>query len=209
MPGRITFLFADDKELFRKAVLQNITQEERMICVGEAANGAELLNLLRTIQPHVILLDLEMPVMDGNEAMSRIMEIYPDSRILVLSYHYEAELVENYLSRGARGYLCKDVISGNVHLLFDAIEKIHAGEVFVHHQPLLAKNNFTRHQIELIPLMCEDLTNKEIAEHLGIHQRSVEKRKQKLFSKTNTHSSASFLKFAIRKGLDFLERRIK
>ena len=168
-----------------------------------------MLKLLKIKRPHVVLLDLEMPVMDGNEAMRRMMELYPDSKILILSYHYEAELVENYLSRGARGYLCKDAISGNVQLLLDAIEKIHDGEVFVHHLPVLTKNNFTRYQIELIPLMCEDMTNKEIAEVLGIHQRSVEKRKQRLFSKTNTESSTSFLKFAIKKGFDFLERKIK
>lgn len=209
MPSRITFLFADDKELFRKAVLDSIKDQDKIICVGEAGNGAELLKLLKTKQAQVILLDLEMPVMDGNEAMSRIMKMYPDSKILILSYHYEAELVEDYLVRGARGYLCKDALSGNVQLLVEAIEKIHAGEVFVHHLPVLTKNNFTRHQIELIPLMCEDMTNKEIAEHLGIHQRSVEKRKQKLFSKTNTESSTSFLKFAIKKGFDFLERKIK
>lgn len=209
MPSRITFLFADDKELFRKAILQNITHQQRISCIGQAANGAELLKLLKIKRPHVVLLDLEMPVMDGNEAMRRMMELYPDSKILILSYHYEAELVENYLSRGARGYLCKDAISGNVQLLLDAIEKIHDGEVFVHHLPVLTKNNFTRYQIELIPLMCEDMTNKEIAEVLGIHQRSVEKRKQRLFSKTNTESSSSFLKFAIKKGFDFLERKIK
>lgn len=207
MPHPIKIVFADDKELFRKAILQNLKDVEGLVCIGEAGNGEELLSLLKAKRPHVVLLDLEMPVMDGNEAMSRIMKLYPECRILVLSYHYEAELVEDYLRRGARGYLCKDVLSGNIPLLVEAIRKIHAGEVFVHDQPLLKNTHFSKRQMEIIPMICDDMTNKEIAVELGINQRSVEKQKQKLYQKTNSTGVSSFLKYALRKGFDFLEKR--
>jgi DNA-binding NarL/FixJ family response regulator len=203
----IKIIFTDDKELFRKAVIDVLHESGKIDCIGEASNGKELLQLLKSKKPDVILLDLDMPVMDGNEAMSEVMRIYPESKILVISYHYESELVEDYLRRGAKGYICKDTISGNIPLLVHAINDINEGHLFVHESPPSKIYSLTRRQKEIIPLMCNDMTNKEIAKELGINERSVEKHKQRLYNKTNSQGSASFLKHAFRKGLDFLERR--
>jgi DNA-binding NarL/FixJ family response regulator len=207
MAKSVKFIFTDDKELYRKSVLNCLQPAHGLECIGEANNGKELLSQLRSKQPDVILLDLEMPVMNGNETMSEIMRLYPEAKILILSYLHESELVNDYIRRGARGYICKDVVSGNIALLVQAIHTIHSGALFVHELSALKKSVFSPRQIQMIPLICSEMTNKEIAGELGINERSVEKQKQKMYIKTNSRSSISFLRFVFRKGLDFLERR--
>lgn len=208
MNKKIKIVYAEDKQLFRKMILESLNETAPDIeCVGEASNGKELLRLLNSTRVDVILLDLDMPLMDGNSALTEILQTYPAAKILIISFHYESELVDDYLRRGAKGYICKDNVCGKIEILKEAIEKINNGNLFVCETPPLNKNIFTRRQTEIIPLLCDNLTNKEIANRLGIHERGVERHLQKIYKKTNSNRAASFLKYAYKKGLDFLERK--
>ncbi|MCC6370105.1 MAG: response regulator transcription factor [Bacteroidia bacterium] len=206
MNAGIKIIFTEDKEVFRKTVIEELA-EYGIICIGEASNGKELLRQLKDKHPDVILLDLEMPVMNGNETMTHLRRDYPDARVLIMSLHYEGELITDYIRRGAKGYVSKDAICGNIELLVEAIKKINTSEIFIQHPELCKSTTFSPRQIEMIPLLCDELTNKQIAERMGILERSVEKQRQKIYSKTGSAAAASFFKYAFKRGLDLLERR--
>jgi DNA-binding NarL/FixJ family response regulator len=207
MANAIKIIFAEDKPEFRKLMIDGLA-DFGVECIAEANNGAELLALGNLKKADVILLDLEMPVMDGNETMTELMRIYPQANVLIISFHSETILVDDYLKRGAKGYVCKDTACGNLQLLADGLRRIKDGSTFVYHKPLIARNTFTSRQVEMIPLICDERTNKEIASEMGITERSVERQRQKIYEKAGASGTASFLKFAFRRGLDFLGRKI-
>lgn len=208
MKESLSILFAEDKELYRKTILREL-EDYNINCIGQAQNGRELLRHLKSKKPDVILLDLEMPVMDGNEAMRKIMETYPEARVIIMSLHNGEELVEDYIRRGARAYVSKDMICGNIEILVEAINQVAAGQLFKQEDKYTDRKKFTNRQMEMIPLICDELTNKQIATELGILERSVEKQRQKIYTRSNATGATSFLKYAFKKGLDFLERKKK
>lgn len=205
MTNSVKIVFAEDKALFRKHLLDALC-EFHVECIGEASNGRELLALPRLWDADVILLDLEMPLMDGNQTMDALIRCDPKARILVMSFHYEPLLIEDYMRRGALGYLCKDAVCGNIELLVNALHQVKYGQPM---RPVKTENKsvkFTQRQSQIIPLICDECTNKEIAGRLGISERGVEKQRQKIYDKAGATGTASFLKYAFRKGLDFLSR---
>ena len=175
-------------------------------CIGEARNGKELLALLNNHAPDVVLLDLNMPVMDGNEAMQSIQKLYPTPKVIVLSMHNEEELVDDYVGRGAKGYIPKD--AATVPILVEAITTVHEGGTYIYRLPLLRKK-YTPRQIEMIPLICEGLTNKDIGQEVGISERAVEKQRQKIYEKAGATKAVDFYKYAFKQGLDFLNRSLR
>jgi DNA-binding NarL/FixJ family response regulator len=209
MKEAIKLYFADDKEKFRRMILGELDRYREIHCIGEAENGIELLELLDQRLPDVVLLDLDMPVMDGNEAMNQIMKRYPRTRVIILSMHYEPMLVENYIARGARGYIPKDEICGNIEVLIEGIRKVHSGEPYIRHvHPESRTNPFKdalkpKHK-DIIPLMCDGWTNKDIATQLGRHERTVEKQRHEIYSSIQTKKAADFFRYAFSKGLQFL-----
>lgn len=198
----INIIFADDKDLWRETLIHEL-MVFNISCIGEARNGKELLALLRHKHPDVILLDLHMPVMDGNMAMESIRSDHPAAKVIILSMHNEEELVDDYMARGAKGYVPKD--AATVDVLVNAIRIVHDSGTYIHRLPMERKK-YTPRQIEMIPLICEGLTNKEIALEIGITERAVEKQRQKIYEKTGVKKAADFYKFAFRQGLDFLQR---
>lgn len=209
MENPVQIIFTDDKEKFRKAILDEL-KLYNIECIGQAENGKQLLKLLEVKTPDVVLLDLEMPVMDGNEAMKQIMELYPETKVIILSLYNESLLVEDYIRRGAKGYLAKDEIAGDIELLAHAIERVSEGEVFISlrvekvGKKHVKIKGYSSRQKEIIPLLCEGKTNKEISEEIGIVVRSVEKQRQKIYEKTNSSKSIDFFKYAFVRGLQFL-----
>ncbi len=204
MKKAIQILFTDDSSIFRKTVLRELFQYE-IICCGEASNGAELLKLLAKKETDVVLLDLEMPVMDGNETLVQIQERFPQTKVIIFSSYDNIALIEDYYSRGVRAYLSKHEIANNIKDLADVIVKVHRGEIFY---PSIPDTPMVRHyslrQKEIISMICQGKTNKEIALELGILERSVEKQRQKIYEKTNAEGTVSFLRYAFKNGLDLL-----
>lgn len=204
MEKAIEIIIAEDKELLRKAIVSELCEHNIKIC-GEACNGKALLKLLRSKRPDVVLLDLDMPVMDGNEAMKHIMRDFPETRVLILTLHNELLLVENYMARGAMGFIPKDEIAGDITILVKAIKRIREGGIYIH--PTLGeKRSFTRRQKEILPLLFEGKTNEEIATEVGMSKRGMEKSRRRIYEKAGTSHGVEFYKYAFSRGLQFMSR---
>lgn len=197
-------IIAEDKELLRKAIAGEL-REHNIRILGEAGDGKSLLKLLRSTRPDVVLLDLDMPVMDGNETMNHIMKDFPFAKVLILTLHNDALLVENYMARGARGFIPKDEIAGDIGILARAIRQIRDGGVYIHPRQG-EKRNFTRRQKEIMPLLFEGKTNEEIATEMGMSKRGMEKSRRRIYEKTGASHGVDFYKFAFSRGLQFIGR---
>jgi DNA-binding NarL/FixJ family response regulator len=202
MSERLSIIFCEDKRIFRDGVIEAL-QDFDVKVLAEAENGRELLKLLVCYKPDIVLLDLEMPVMNGSEALEAIAKRFPDIRVIILSLYFEEALQENFLARGARGYLPKDAVAGNIELLVEAMRTVKNGGIFKFDFPC-EKKNYSRRQKELMPLIFDGFTNEEIAGKMGISKRSVEKHRQKLYEKAGVKKSIDFYKYAFVKGFQFL-----
>lgn len=205
MATPIKIVFAEDMPRFRKVIIEAL-KDYGIHCIGEASNGKELLRLQKLQDADVVILDLEMPVMDGNETMSKLMCNWPQTKVLVMSLHNDTLLAKNFLKRGAKGYIIKDTVSGNIGALALAIAEIQRGSVYLDPSTNTDEKNFTARQIEIIPMICHDLTNKQIATELGITERSVEKQRKRIYERVGATGIASFLKYALRRGFDLMRR---
>jgi DNA-binding NarL/FixJ family response regulator len=202
--NNIKIIITDDSEKYRK-VLHDILEPYECDLIAQAENGKILLDLLQTKEVDVILLDLEMPVMDGNTAFKIIREKYPHAKVIILSLHHEDILIENYMNRGAKGYIPKDGIMGEPHLLINAIRKVYAGDTFIYGDSF-KKEKYTKRQMEIMPLIFDGLTNKEIAGQMGISKRAVEQHRSAIYERSGAKTPMEFYKHAFSKGLQFLSR---
>lgn len=203
MKHKVNVIYAEDHQQFRSAVTQELKLFDINV-IAQCDNGKQLISQLKLF-PDVVLLDLDMPVMNGNHTMDQIMKRSPNSKVIIVSMHYEELLVENYLKRGARGYISKDVFAGNIELLANAIKKVAAGGIHLQEMPV-NREKLSFRQKEMIPYMVEGYTNKEIASEIGIVERAVEKQKQKIYYKMGGTRIIDFYKYAFSKGLQFLGR---
>jgi len=121
-------LLADDHILLRQGIKKIIETSEDMLVVGEAGDGFELLEVLRKITPHMVILDISMPKMGGVEATRKIKAAYPEVKILILSMHKDKEYLYHVFSAGAEGYLLKEDTDTE---LFSAIESIRKGGIYL------------------------------------------------------------------------------
>lgn len=215
MLDSIEIFIADDQLLFRKALTALLREQDKEIIVtGEAENGKRLLELLKKKKPHVILLDLEMPFMDGKQALEIITARYPEIRVIMLSMHYSAELVNSFMRMGVHGYLPKDC---RVEVLTDAIHSIHRGgkyfdSLFMHAYPPEIKNSYsvgnyagrlrlTERETEIIKYICQGKSNKEIARTLNIAERTVDFHRSNIYEKTQVGNMAALAVYAIKNGI--------
>ncbi len=202
MENNIKLILADDKAMYRTA-LKEALECFSVSIIGEAGNGKELLTLLSKTQPDVVLLDLEMPVMNGNITFDAINKNFPDVKVIILSFYFESLLVEDYIQRGAKGYIPKEAVEPE--LLVDAITRVHNGETFIYEKPP-NKERFTARQKEIMQLVFEGLTNDDIAEEVHITKRAVEKQRQKIYMNSGAEKAIDFYKYAFSRGLQFLGR---
>lgn len=204
MKKDITVIIAEDHALLREKYSENLARHN-IQTIGQASNGVETLELLRKNKPDVVLLDLQMPIMDGNMTMTKIMELYPETKVIILSFYYSELLVNEYMDRGAKGYVPKQ--KGLDENFIDGIKDVSEGGIYivkVENEVTEIIRSYTKKQIEIIPMICEGFTNKEIAAVVGVSERAIEKQKQKLFFKTGSDNITSFLKFAFKQGFDYL-----
>lgn len=212
---RVKVLIVDDHAIVREGLKAVLQIDPRLQVVGEAANGKQAIQMVRSLEPHVVLLDLVMPVMDGIEATRQISTQWPASRVLVLSSYPERDLVERALAAGATGYLLKHSASGEV---LRAIHQVHKGAAFfstpiarmlsnLSNTPPPGKSIFTAQtqltprQGEVLRLIAEGNCNKEIATDMGISIKTVEKHRQELMTRLNIHTIAGLTRYALAKGV--------
>ena len=202
--NKLRIIYAEDHVNFRVAVARELEAYGVQV-IAQASNGRELLDYLH-LHPNVILLDLDMPVMNGSQTFDLIMKQRPGSNIIIVSMYYEELLVENYQQRGAKGYITKDTFAGDIEQLAQLIRCVANGETcFL--RPPLHRETFSSRQKEMLPMMVEGMTSREISLHTGIGERAVEKQKQKIYQKIGGSKAVDFYRYVFSKGLQFLGRR--
>jgi DNA-binding NarL/FixJ family response regulator len=210
--NKIKVVLLDDHQMFRDGLKAVISDEKNIELIGAVGSAKELYQLLETKNPDLLITDITMPDISGIEVTAYINENYPNTKVLILSMHSSEEFIVKALNAGAKGYLPKE--TGTDELL-EAINAIHKGNCHFNknisdtilnslvsrtkQQTQLA--DLTKREIEILKLVVEGLTNKEIAEQLFISIRTVDSHKNNLMTKLNLKSSVELVKFAIKNKL--------
>jgi two-component system nitrate/nitrite response regulator NarL len=210
MKTRIKILLVDDHPVVRKGLASCLAQHSNLEVVGDAADGQEALRKTRELTPDIVVMDIDMPQMDGLSVTEILRREMPHVKVLIMSMHRHTEYVLRILQSGARGYVLKDAAPEE---LVRAVETVYGGESFFSRDVArLALNQFVRggsgggtnltnREREVLTQIAEGLSNKEIASHLGVGVRTVETHRERIMRKLNIHSVAGLTKYAISKGL--------
>ena len=214
----IRILIADDNQIMRQGLKILLEKEPDMEVVAEAASGRKALTLAKKLQPQVIITEVTIPDLNGFETTRQILSEYPDIKIIALSMHDDRRFVVNMFKAGAQGYLLKDcafeelaqairlVLTDNTYLS-PKIAHIIVND-FVRRLPDPIQTPFsilTGREREVLQMIAEGNTTKQIAELLHISYKTVETHRQQVMQKLRTKSIAALTKYAIREGLTSLE----
>ena len=202
---RITVLLADDHALVRRGFRRLLEDDAELAVVGEASNGDEAIALAASLKPHVIVMDAAMPGTSGLAAIKVILEQRPAARILMLSMHSEETLVKQALSAGACGYVLKNALDLD---LAAAVKKVAAGEKVI--DPAIAKpavlpgergRRLTPRELEVLQLICNGLSNKEIGVKLDVSVNTVAVHRANIMNALGVHKTAELVVYALQNGL--------
>lgn len=210
MRKKIRILLADDHTVVRRGFGLILSTQPDMEVIGEARNGREAVELATAMQPDVVVIDVSMPELNGIEGTRRIGEQCPRTRVLALSMHRDAVYVREILKAGARGYLVKDA---DDDAFVDAVRAVARGEAYL--SPAISElvlNDYRKHvsnpldllttrEREVLQMIAEGSTNKEIAGRLNLSVYTVEAHRGKIMEKLNVHSTGDIVRFAIRNGI--------
>ena len=208
-------LLADDHALVRAGFRALMEKQDDLEVVGEAADGQEALQKVAELRPDVVVMDIAMPGMDGVEATKRIKSQYPDIHILALTMLEDERYFFQIVQAGASGFIIKGVLPDE---LLSAVRSVAEGKVYLYSS--LAKtlvgeylsqadldgaaatgNGLTDREQQILRLIAQERTGKEIAKQLQISSRTVDRHRDNLMAKLNLHSRVALVKYAIRKGL--------
>ena len=213
---KINVLLADDHTIVRQGLRMLLEAEPDIAVVGEAENGHQALQLTRQLQPHVVVMDLAMPNLNGLEATRQITREMPTVKLLVLSSYNDDEYVHQVTEAGATGYLLKQTAATD---LIKAVREARRGNAFF--SPAISKrladryrqafldgapvkkrtDLLTSREAEVLQQIAEGKPNKQIAAQLCISIKTVEKHRQQLMNKLNIHDIAGLTRYAISKGV--------
>lgn len=210
----IKVAIADDHALFRAGVRTSLMGRKDVELIAEADNGMQLLNLLKHIEPDVILLDIQMPIMDGIQTLPEIRKLYPHIKVIILSMHNDHSMISKLMEIGANSYLTKNSDSENI---YQAIRTCYEQEFYFNeltNKALLSglrtkrtepgspqEINLSDKEVTILKLMCEEKTTKEIADIVEISPRTVEAIRDKLKTKTGAKSMAGLVMYALKSGI--------
>jgi DNA-binding NarL/FixJ family response regulator len=216
-PTVIRVLIADDHTLVRQGIRMLIEAQPDLKVVGEASDGAEVVRLARELSPDLVVMDIAMPEMDGLEATRAIKRDQPTVQILVLTMHEGEDYFFKILSAGAAGYVLKRAAASD---LIAAVHAVARGEVFLYpavakklvadylsrvqsaeHSARASYDGLTAREREVLTLVAEGLSNREIAERLTVSLSTVQTHYAHIVEKLNLHNRAELVKYAIRHGL--------
>ena len=210
----IRVAIADDHALFRAGVKTSLSGRKDIQMVAEAENGMQLLNLLKHIQPDVVLLDIQMPIMDGLATLPEIKRLHPDVKVIMLSMHNDHSVITRMMEIGANSYLTKDSDS---EMIYQAIRTCYEQEFYFNELTNKALLNGLRmkrpveqevpdvalneKETTILKLMCEEKSTREIAAAVDLSPRTVEAIRDKLKTKTGAKSLAGLIMYAVKAGL--------
>ena len=216
---KIRVLIADDHTIVRKGLCALLKGENDITVIGEARDGREVIRKAGELSPDVILLDINMPLLNGIEVARNIKQVHPSMGVIILTMYSDEGYVHEALLAGASGYLIKNTIPQD---LCSAIRVVSRGESFLSpsisrtvierytklgpsDKGELQKNELTSREREILQLIAEGYTNQEMSELLFISSKTVEVHKQNIQKKLNISGTAQLTKYAIRKGLIKIE----
>ena len=210
----IRVAIADDHALFRAGVKTSLSSRKDIQMVAEAENGMQLLNLLKHIQPDVVLLDIQMPIMDGLTTLPEIKRLYPEVKVIMLSMHNDHSVITRMMEIGANSYLTKDSDS---EMIYQAIRTCYDQEFYFNDLTNKALLNGLRmkrpveqevpdvslneKEVTILKLMCEEKSTREIAAAVDLSPRTVEAIRDKLKTKTGAKSLAGLIMYAVKAGI--------
>ena len=208
----IKVLVADDHPVVRKGLQTCLARQSNMRVAGEAADGDEALRKTRELRPDVVLMDISMPGMNGLAVTEVLRREMPQIKVLILSVHNNKEYIFRVIQAGAHGYVSKEAPPEEV---LRAIESVYGGEPFFSEDIARAALNefvssggkkepfaqLTSREREVLVLIAEGQSNKEIADKLGIGVRTIETHRERIMRRLNIHSVAGLTKYAIANGL--------
>ena len=204
MTAAITVLLADDHALVRRGFRRLLEDDAAIAVVGEASNGEEAVARFSELRPSVVVMDSAMPGLSGIGATRAILATDPDARILMLSMHSEETLVRQALDSGARGYVLKSALDLD---LAAAVKRVHAGERVVDAGVARqgasgdARTRLTTREFEVLQLICDGLSNKEIAVRLGLSANTVAVHRAHIMNALGVHKTAELVMYALQHGL--------
>ena len=213
-------LLVDDHSLIRAGVRALVADIPGYAVIGEASDGAQLLELVQQIEPDIVLLDLSMRATGGLEALQRLQAARPRSKVLILSMHTDPELIMQALELGAHGYLLKDTtateleqalgaLRNNERYLSPAIAHTVINQALIRAQaskPELADNhNLTARQLEILRLIVRGKSTREIANGLGLSIKTVETHRSQIMKRLQIYDVAGLVLFAVRERIISLD----
>ena len=202
---RITVLLADDHPLVRRGFRRLLEDDPELAVVGEASDGDEAVQLAKALRPRVVVIDYAMPGLNGVAATRAILRDAPGTHVVVLSMHSEDTLVRQAIAAGARGYVLKSAIDLD---LASVVKRAAAGEAVL--DPRLAAGRqlkgdrgsvLTPRELQVLQLICDGKSNKEIAVVLGLSVNTVAVHRANIMNALGIHKTAELVVYAIRNGL--------
>jgi len=209
----IRLLIVDDHPVVRRGIQMSLAQNAKIQIVGEASDGREALVRAHELKPHVVLMDIDMPQMNGLAVTDLLRREMPEVKVLILSTYSNSEYVMRIIQCGARGFVLKEAAAEEV---IRAVEMVHAGAT--HFSPEVARialnqvvrgsddksaplARLTNREREVLLYIAEGFSNKEIACQLNIGVRTVETHRERIMRKLDIHSIAGLTRFAIAQGM--------
>jgi DNA-binding NarL/FixJ family response regulator len=215
----IRVIIADDHHLVRQGIRALLEKADDIEVIGEAADGQEAVELVEQLAPDVLVMDIAMPRLNGNQAAGQVRALGVATQVVILSMYSDETLVRQALRNGAKGYLLKRSVTEELLL---AIRAASRGEIYL--SPAISGSivadflrlqanadssgpfeRLTSREREVLQLIAEGHTNSAIAQVLTISVKTVEKHRANLMSKLNVHDLAGLMRVAIKHGLIFLD----
>lgn len=209
--NKIKVLLTDDHQIIIDGLKSLLKNSEEIIVCGEANNGREALKIIGIISIDLVLMDIDMPVMNGIDTLKEIRKQYQNVKVIILSIHNEAGLIKSLMDIGANGYLLKSCTQDE---LINAIKKVSAGQTYFSTDVTLALLNssgtsypeqknelLTDRETEILKMIAAGFSNKEIGDQLFISHRTVDTHRTNLMKKLNVSNIAGLISYAIKNGI--------
>jgi len=201
---------ADDHEVVRKGLRILLEEAGQTVC-GEASNGRDAVAGVIELGPQVVVMDLAMPDLNGLEATRQILKHAPKTAVLILSAQESEELVRQILAAGARGFVLKTDAARDLLAAVEAVRNgrtylssnatAHLVELALGHPTEMSRNDLTRRELEILQLIAEGLSSKEIADALHVSVRTIDSHRANLMDKLEIRKVSKLVRYAIREGI--------
>ncbi|MCG9787421.1 response regulator transcription factor [Vibrio barjaei] len=210
MDGKIRVVIVDDHQVVLEGFMARLEREPEIDVVATASNGVEAIEVVKSTQPDVVLMDVSMPIMNGIESTQVLKEELPNIRVLMLTMHDNREYIMKVMQAGAVGYMLKEI---SAEKMVQAIKTVHQGSTYFCESvtqtlfsqeitPVVAKTNpLSRREESVLKLVAQGCSSKKIAQMLDISYRTVETHRQNIKHKLDLHSTAELAKYALENGL--------